>query len=139
MFVIKEARINEIEKHLSDLLDQDTKNKGVEFETPIKSEFAFVAYYQNEIIGGITAKNFLGEMKIELLAIRSDYQKQGVGGALIQKVKESARKEKCHHLLLNTFSYQAPNFYLKNGFEQLAKIDNFPKEGLSKYTLIYFL
>lgn len=139
MLVIKEARIKEVKDYLSTLLDQETRNKGIEFEKTEKNEFAFVVYYQKEVIGGVTAKKFLGEMKIELLAIQPKYQKQGVGRALIQRIKECARKEKCHHLLLNTFSYQALNFYLKNGFEQLAKIDNFPKEGLAKHILIHHL
>jgi hypothetical protein len=49
---------------------------------------------------------------------------------------EAAALEKgCRLIFLDSFSFQAPEFYKKNGFEVFGKIEDHPK-GYDQYFLI---
>jgi len=37
-----------------------------------------------------------------------------------------AREKDCTFIKLNTFSFQAPEFYLKNGYQEMAVIEDAP-------------
>lgn len=57
---------------------------------------------------------------IEELGIKKEFQKQGIGKLLMQKVKEIAKEEKCHRLELNCwkFNQNAIEFYKKIGMQE---------------------
>jgi len=71
---------------------------------------------------------------IDLLFVEEKYRNQGYGKALLQKVEYEAKKQKCHLIHLDTFDFQAKEFYMKNGFEVFGILDDCPK-GHRRYYL----
>jgi ribosomal protein S18 acetylase RimI-like enzyme len=54
---------------------------------------------------------------------------------MLQAVEEKARRElDCHQMVLRTHSFQALEFYLHRGYEQVGAIDEYPR-GHSYYFL----
>jgi ribosomal protein S18 acetylase RimI-like enzyme len=73
-----------------------------------------------------------GTLEIEKLAVCEDYRNKGFGKQLIAAAIEEAKIRKCSYISLNTFSFQAPEFYEKLGFEKIGTEHDFPK-GAAKY------
>jgi len=72
-----------------------------------------------------------GTLEIKRLAVHPDYRHKGIGSKLISAAETEAKKRKCSYLSLNTFSYQAPDFYEKLGFIKVGTEEDFPR-GFSR-------
>lgn len=99
-------------------------------------EYSFSLHDGDKIVAGMTAKEQLGEMFIELLAVAKEYRKSGLGKRLLDVIEQKARERKCNHLLVTTYSYQGENYYPKFGFKEMGRIPDYPMQGVAK---IYFI
>ncbi|WP_409523960.1 GNAT family N-acetyltransferase [Nitrincola sp. MINF-07-Sa-05] len=81
-----------------------------------------------EIIGGLYGQIFYRWLFIELLVIPEQTRGQGTGSRLLSMAEDFAREEGCVGIWLDTFGFQAPEFYEKNGFTKFGQLDNFPPE-----------
>lgn len=82
---------------------------------------------QGEIIAGLNSSISWHWMDIDILWVNGDYQGQGFGKQLLAKAEQIARSKNCTFIKLNTFSFQAPEFYKKNGYEIIGIIEDAPK------------
>jgi len=126
----------EISSDLSRILDEHRHKSGQENVTDADDYFSFALYKEDKLIGGITAKMRLGEFYIILLAVLEKYRGQGLGKRLMQIAEEKAKELNCQHILLTTYSYQGVYFYPSVGFKELARISDFPSQGVDK---VYFI
>jgi|GEM_PF-395018 len=137
---IKVKETINIEDYLVNLLDDHSQMMNPEMPTDYtKKEYAFGIYEDETLIGGLTAKEAMGEFYISLIAINKDYRQLGLGRLLMKAVEEKAKERGCHHLLLTTYSYQGAHFYPKVGFKLLAKISDYPVVGVDKLYFIKYL
>jgi len=81
-----------------------------------------------EIIAGLNSAICWNWMEIDILWVHNDYRKQGYGKKLLEEAEKIAREKKCSFIKLNTFSFQAPEFYKKYGYEIIAVIENAPND-----------
>ena len=51
---------------------------------------------------------------------------KGFGSDLLRAVERHAREKPCRLILVSSHSFQAPAFYARKGFEQVARIDDHP-------------
>lgn len=87
-----------------------------------------------EIKGGITANMFWHHMKIDFLWVDKSVRKKGYGKILLNKLEDYAREKDCRFIYLDTFSFQAPEFYQKNGYVIFGVLEDHPK-GYNQYFL----
>jgi GNAT superfamily N-acetyltransferase len=59
---------------------------------------------------------------------------QGVGSELLARAEKEGLERGCQHSFLDTTSFQALPFYLKQGYQLYAQLDDFPP-GHSRYFL----
>ena len=82
-----------------------------------------------EVVGGILAKMYCWNViYIDALWINEIYRGFGLGEKLLFEIENIAKKEKCYLIHLDTFDFQAKNFYIKNGYEVFGVLDNCPKD-----------
>ena len=81
-------------------------NKGSEFET-----WAFVAHQDDKIIGAIKGDIMWNVVHIDLLMIHPDYRKEGIGSKLYNLAIEHGKKAKCKMATVETFNFQAPEYW----------------------------
>lgn len=90
---------------------------------------------KHNIIAGITAQLYIDSIYIKYLWVDPNYRKNKLGSLLLQNIQLFAINNKCSIIYLDTYDFQAKDFYLKNGFELFGNIRHFGhiKYYLSKY------
>ncbi|TDK55750.1 GNAT family N-acetyltransferase [Pseudomonas moraviensis] len=93
-----------------------------------KSEpFALMVKDENgAILGGLYGRMIFRWMFIELLSVPEQGRGQGIGSKLMAQAEALAREKNCYGLWLDTFDFQAPEFYRKLGFSQFGEIVDYP-------------
>ncbi len=82
---------------------------------------------ENAIIGGIKSILYCwGCLYIDVLWIDEKYRKNHFGSILLNKVETEAKEIGCNLVHVDTFDFQAKDFYLKNGYELFGELDNCP-------------
>lgn len=79
-----------------------------------------------EIIAGLNGVVCWNWMEIDILWVDEDHRGEGHGAQLLQEADRIAREKNCTFITLNTFSFQAPDFYKKYGYETIAMIEDAP-------------
>ena len=90
------------------------------------------------IIGGLLGGTYWGWMYIDILWVREDLRRQGVGSRLLTEAEKEAMRRGCHHVHVDTMSWQAPAFYQKHGYEVIGVLPDIPL-GNQKYLLMKVL
>lgn len=80
----------------------------------------------DQVLGGLSGKLLYRWMFIELLAVPEQARGQGIGSRLMAMAEEWARENNCVGIWLDTFDFQAPDFYRSLGFSEFGTIDDYP-------------
>ena len=80
-----------------------------------------------------TGKLFGNWLLIDLLWVEDSLRGKGVGSSLLQAAEDAARDYGAKRVFLNTFRFQAPDFYLKHGYREVFRLDEFPYTGTKYY------
>jgi ribosomal protein S18 acetylase RimI-like enzyme len=116
-----------IEHNLSKLPD--------EVKHPVKN-ISFILRDEGEkILGGITGTIFWYHLHIDFLWVDESLRGKGYGKQLLDNIEEMARENRCNLIQLDTFSFQAPNFYQKYGYEVVGVIEEHPNKDSQQYYL----
>ncbi|WP_090989652.1 N-acetyltransferase [Bacillus sp. OV322] len=116
-----------IEHNLSKLPD-DIKH-------PVKIISFILRGGEEEILGGITGTIFWYNLHIQSLWVDESLRGKGYGKELLTRIEKIARDNNCKLIQLDTFSFQAPKFYQKNGYDVVGIIDEFPDKENQQYYL----
>jgi GNAT superfamily N-acetyltransferase len=87
------------------------------------------------IVAGITGWSWAKISEITLLWVNENFRKKGLGKLLLKAAEDEIVKRGCNTILLRSYSFQAPNFYQRNGYRVLFVLDDFP-QGYKYYNLI---
>lgn len=88
-----------------------------------------VAAYDKDhlLLGGIKGHTQRGWLYVGWLWVRDDSRHLGLGTHLMKLAEKEALKRGCHASYLNTYSFQALEFYKKHGYEVFGELNDFPK------------
>lgn len=81
------------------------------------------------LAGGVLARWWGTACEVLQLWVDETSRRRGVGTALMSQVEETAIKHGCRLIYLDTFTFQAPQFYFKLGYETACRLDGFPDGG----------
>ncbi len=77
-------------------------------------------------LGGLWGQLYYDWLFVELLFVAEPARRQGFGTKLVAAAEAIARQQGCVGVWLDSFSFQAPGFYLKQGFEAFGTLDDYP-------------
>lgn len=93
-------------------------------------------YLENE--NGEKAAGLIGQthgnwLMIRILWVGESQRERRIGSQLLKKAEETAKKRGCKYAFLDTLSFQAPEFYKKNGYEEVFELEEYPLTGKRIY------
>ncbi len=104
----------------------DMYNVGVTGFTEYSPVNLFLRDDGDEVQGGLLAAIWGGVMYIRVLWVARALRGKGHGQRLLAAAEQRAIERGCRHVFLDTFSFQAPDFYVKQGYEIYARADDWP-------------
>lgn len=89
-----------------------------------KNEPLFLGYYNdnNKLVAGLYAYLSLGMMYVDLMWVDERYRNNKIGSKLLAKAEKYADDNNALYVRVNTATFQALEFYLKNNYEVLFKL-----------------
>lgn len=119
-------------KIIDDGLEQFNQ-RAADFSTSLK--FACIARLgSGTIVGGALARWWGQCCELTQLWVDEHHRSVGIGRRLVRMVEIEATMRGCTLLYLDTFSFQAPVFYLKLGFDVACELEGFPN-NVSKFVM----
>lgn len=87
----------------------------------------FVRDEAGRIVAGISGASWGGCLELRQVWVEASRRQQGLGTRLLAEAEAEARRRGCTQILLSSFSFQAPAFYARHGFEVLTVMPDFPR------------
>ncbi|MBV8794612.1 MAG: GNAT family N-acetyltransferase [Hyphomicrobiales bacterium] len=63
---------------------------------------------------------------VNWLWVADAYRQHGVGSKLMSDAEAAARAQGCRAAYLDTFTFQAPKFYERQGYREFGRLNDFP-------------
>ncbi|MFT7521642.1 MAG: ribosomal protein S18 acetylase RimI-like enzyme [Kiritimatiellia bacterium] len=96
---------------------------------------ALAADQSGELVGGAIAYSQWGYLSLEVLWVDEDQRRHGIGARLMHVIEEEGRQRGCHSAHTDTFTFQAPSFYLSLGYEVFGQLEGYAA-GQTRYYLV---
>ncbi|MBE6049745.1 MAG: GNAT family N-acetyltransferase [Clostridium sp.] len=111
-----------LEYNLKRLEDKEPKELGI-----------YIRNDKNEIIAGLIGSTHGNWLLVKYLWLEEELRGSGIGSKILKKAEETARDRGAKYVFLDTFSFQAPMFYEKQGYKKVFVLDNYPITGKRYY------
>jgi 8-oxo-dGTP pyrophosphatase MutT (NUDIX family) len=85
----------------------------------------FVRNETGEIMAGLAGSTYAGWLFVADLWVHADLRRRGLGSQLLALAELQAIERGCHSAMLDTFSFQAPAFYPRFGYQPYGAL-NYP-------------
>ncbi|MEU0358679.1 GNAT family N-acetyltransferase [Streptomyces cyaneofuscatus] len=90
---------------------------------------------QGTVAGGLTGRTWAYWLHVELLWVDARHRGSGLGSQLLAEAERVARTERaCTRSRLETWDFQAPDFYRKQGYEEIGRVEDYPP-GVTEFIL----
>jgi ribosomal protein S18 acetylase RimI-like enzyme len=90
------------------------------------------------IVGVLTGHSYYMEVYISDLIVLEEHRNKNIGSKLVQTVEEYHKSKGFENINLTTYSFQAPEFYKKCGFELDFIRENKENPKLTKYFFVKY-
>ncbi|MGW8064631.1 GNAT family N-acetyltransferase [Streptomyces ziwulingensis] len=88
------------------------------------------------LAGGLVGHTWAAWLHVTYLWVDGRHRGVGLGSALLAEAERGARGERgCTASRVETWDFQAPDFYVKQGYEVVGVIPDYPP-GITEYTLV---
>jgi len=86
----------------------------------------FVRDEHGELMAGLHGWTWDRTAFVRTLWVREELRGQGLGTRLLEAAEREAGRRGCWEVQLDTHDYQAPRFYRRRGYEQIAELPGWP-------------
>jgi GNAT superfamily N-acetyltransferase len=77
----------------------------------------------DRVLGGLLGRTSLGLLTVERFFLPEERRRARLGSRILAMAEAEGRRRGCTRAVLSTLHFQAPGFYLKQGWEVAARID----------------
>lgn len=104
---------------------------SISLESPY---FNFHIQVNNRVVAGIISYlGYWGALEIQTLVVADDHRRMGLGTRLLKEAELGAKMQGATLSLVDTFNFQNPAFYEKNGYQSFGQLQDFPRKGDTRF------
>lgn len=81
---------------------------------------------EGTVRGGAKCEIAWGWVYVDWLWVEEGLRREGLGGRLLAAAEALARESGCLGVHLNTWSFQAPGFYRRQGYAEVGRVEDMP-------------
>lgn len=81
---------------------------------------------EGDLVGGAFGRINWTWLDVSLLWVSDDLRGQGLGSQLLDRLERAAAERGCTDAHVDTFSFQAPDFYIRAGYSVFATLPEYP-------------
>ena len=85
------------------------------------------------LIGGVSATLWGGCLEIKYIWVSEELRGSGLGRQLLKKLESVVKAKGCRKIIVDTYSFQAPEFYAKQGYEKYQTIEGYSDGTVAKH------
>ena len=85
----------------------------------------FIRDEGGSIVGGLCGMTYWHFLEVSFLWVSEKHRGEGLASKLMAAAESEAVKRGCGHALVDTFSFQAPGFYQRIGYEEFGRLSGF--------------
>lgn len=126
-----EPQPDEIEFVTQQIIKFNSSRAG---EGNYKSLAIFLKASDDHVVGGLIGETYWQWLYVNVLWVHESFRGEGYGAALLATAEQEAVKQGCQYAYLDTFSFQAPEFYQNRGYVIFGELPDFP-QGYSRFFL----
>ena len=127
MYFRLENEESQKEQEIGNLIRAYNRSKREEAESvPLN---LYVEDEKGYLLAGLVAETFGNWLEIEYLFVKEELRGQGIGSKLLQQAESEAKNRNCCFAFVNTYQFQAPDFYQKYGYKEVFALKNYPYIG----------
>lgn len=116
------------------IVEYNESNVSFKAKVPFAEINKHIKDDNGNIIAGINCFDYAWKcLFIDALWVKEEFRKSGLGSMLLTDVETIARKYEVQLIHLETFDFQALDFYLKHGYEVYGVLDDCPKDHKRYY------
>ncbi|MGH7046855.1 MAG: GNAT family N-acetyltransferase [Stellaceae bacterium] len=101
----------------------DRYNRAFLGETGYSRMGFFVRDERREVKAGLVGTTYAAWLFVAELWVHEGLRRRGIGSGLLALAEQRAVELGCHTALLDTFSFQGPEFYPRFGYEVFGTLD----------------
>ena len=92
-------------------------------------------YYKDDgnIVAGLIGQTHGYWLTVKYLWVAERLRGQHIGTDLLEQAEKIAKERGCRYCFLDTFSFQAPQFYRNKGYEEVLILEKYPVSGKRHY------
>jgi GNAT superfamily N-acetyltransferase len=84
---------------------------------------------EGRVVGGLRGITFWRWLFVAWLWVEEGRRGQGIGAALLRAAEDEARRRDCLGAFVDTYGFQAPGFYARQGYTEFGRLDDLPPGG----------
>lgn len=111
-----------LEYNLERIEDKSPKDLGVYFRDAA-----------GNIVAGLTGTTHGNWLMVKFLWVSEALRGKNIGSEILQRAETTAKERGCKFVFLDTFSFQAPLFYKKHGYQEVFVLEKYPLTGKRYY------
>ncbi|MEU4263342.1 GNAT family N-acetyltransferase [Streptomyces argenteolus] len=109
------------------------RSTSAEHEVPLE---VWLLDGQGALAGGLSGRTWAHWLHVDLLWVDARHRGLGLGARLLAEAERLARDDRaCTRSRLETWDFQAPGFYRKQGYEVAGEIEDYPP-GVAEFILV---
>ena len=115
------------DEHVQYLENQINEHNMVRTGRRDYQPLAVLQWDQHEVIlAGLYGFTWADWLEIKFVWVREELRGQGYGRRLVETAEAEARARGCHHVWLDSYTFQAPAFYQRLGYEVFGILRGYP-------------
>ena len=88
---------------------------------------------EGNIVAGLIGTTHGNWLLVKYLWVSESLRGKNMGSEILKQAESTARERGCRFAFLDTFSFQAPLFYQKHGYQEVFALEEYPLTGKRYY------